>query len=295
MGGCCNCGCCGSKGGEAFNALAPDEKEIDFKYYKSNNDKFVLKLETNQNVLTFITLIEFINMLENFSPETATLPFDEPLKSKFSSKDDFLYKKMTIDEFQSFIENKIMKSKEVSEIIGKETEVKEISIDGLRELYQALKKKLDQHYKDKETNRIIRRNILAMGLLYCLSNNIGKIKLLFDIFSDEQNKISKSDDFDDFILSLFILSSYAVISARNKVSKSSNKFKPLTNEELKEAINVSELGDCEKLLEIFNEKFFDKESFNYEEFKEKFVDQNNGFGWIFCPQGIRYVLEINNQ
>ena len=31
MGGCCNCGCCGSKGGEAFNALAPDEKEIDFK------------------------------------------------------------------------------------------------------------------------------------------------------------------------------------------------------------------------------------------------------------------------
>ena len=142
MGGCCNCGCCGSKGGEAFNALAPDEKEIDFKYYKSNNDKFVLKLETNQNVLTFITLIEFINMLENFSPETATLPFDEPLKSKFSSKDDFLYKKMTIDEFQSFIENKIMKSKEVSEIIGKETEVKEISIDGLRELYQALKKKI---------------------------------------------------------------------------------------------------------------------------------------------------------
>ena len=295
MGGCCNCGCCGSKGGEAFNALAPDEKEIDFKYYKSNNDKFVLKLETNQNVLTFITLIEFINMLENFSPETATLSFDEPLKSKFSSKDDFLYKKMTIDEFQSFIENKIMKSKEVSEIIGKETEVKEISIDGLRELYQALKKKLDQHYKDKETNRIIRRNILAMGLLYCLSNNIGKIKLLFDIFSDDQNKISKSDDFDDFILSLFILSSYAVISARNKVSKSSNKFKPLTNEELKEAINVSELGDCEKLLEIFNEKFFDKESFNYEEFKEKFVDQNNGFGWIFCPQGIRYMLEINNQ
>ena len=145
----------------------------------------------------------------------------------------------------------------------------------MRELYQALKKKLDQHYKDKETNRIIRRNILAMGLLYCLSNNIGKIKLLFDIFSDDQNKISKSDDFDDFILSLFILSSYAVISARNKVSKSSNKFKPLTNEELKEAINVSELGDCEKLLEIFNEKFFDKESFNYEEFKEKFVDQNN--------------------
>ncbi len=41
MGQCCNCGCCGSKGGEAFNALAPDEKEIDFKYYKSKNDKSI--------------------------------------------------------------------------------------------------------------------------------------------------------------------------------------------------------------------------------------------------------------
>ena len=49
-----------------FKALAPYEKEIDFKYYKSTNDKYVLKLETNQNVFTFITLIEFINMLEIF-------------------------------------------------------------------------------------------------------------------------------------------------------------------------------------------------------------------------------------
>ena len=71
----------------SLNALVPDEKEIDFKYYKSINDKYVPKLEINKNIFTFITLIEFINMLENFSPETATLPFEEPLKSKFSSKD----------------------------------------------------------------------------------------------------------------------------------------------------------------------------------------------------------------
>ncbi len=71
----------------SLNALAPYEKEIDFKYYKSINDKYVLKLETNQNIFTFVILIEFINMLENFSPETATLPFEEHLKSKFSSKD----------------------------------------------------------------------------------------------------------------------------------------------------------------------------------------------------------------
>jgi hypothetical protein len=294
MGQCCNCGCCGSKGGEAFNALAPDEKEIDFKYYKSINDKYVLKLETNQNVFTFITLIEFINMLENFSPETATLPFEEPLKSKFSSKDEFLYKNMTIDEFQSFIENKIMKSKDVYEIIGKEQDLKEISLDGMREVYNSLVKKLNQHYKENNPNRILRRNILGMGILYCLSSNIGKIKILFDIFSTD-DKFTKSEELDDFLLTLFILSSYAIIAARIKVAKSSNKFKPLSNDELREAIGTSELADCENLLQFFNQNFFDKEDFTYEEFKDKFNDQNNGFGWIFIPQGIRLMLEKHNQ
>jgi hypothetical protein len=294
MGQCCNCGCCGSKGGEAFNALAPDEKEIDFKYYKSTNDKYVLKLETNQNVFTFITLIEFINMLENFSPETATLPFEQPLKSKFSSKDEFLYKNMSIDEFQSFIENKIMKSKDVYEIIGKEQDLKEISLDGMREVYNSLLKKLNQHYKENDPNRILRRNILGMGILYCLSSNIGKIKILFDIFSID-DKFTKNEELDDFLLTLFILSSYAIIAARTKVAKSSNKFKPLSNNELKEAIGTSELGDCEKLLQVFNQSFFDKEQFTYDEFKDKFNDQNNGFGWIFIPQGIRLMLEKHNQ
>ena len=294
MGQCCNCGCCGSKGGEAFNALAPDEKEIDFKYYKSVNDKYVLKLETNQNIFTFITLIEFINMLENFSPETATLPFEEPLKSKFSSKDEFLYKNMSIDEFQSFIENKIMKSKDVYEIIGKEQDLKEISLDGMREVYNSLVKKLNQHYKENNPNRILRRNILGMGILYCLSSNIGKIKILFDIFSTD-DKFTKSEELDDFLLTLFILSSYAIIAARIKVAKSSNKFKPLSNDELREAIGTSELADCENLLQFFNQNFFDKEDFTYEEFKDKFNDQNNGFGWIFIPQGIRLMLEKHNQ
>ena len=201
---------------------------------------------------------------------------------------------MSIDEFQSFIENKIMKSKDVYEIIGKEQDLKEISLDGMREVYNSLVKKLNQHYKENNPNRILRRNILGMGILYCLSSNIGKIKILFDIFSSD-DKFTKSEELDDFLLTLFILSSYAIIAARIKVAKSSNKFKPLSNDELREAIGTSELADCENLLQFFNQNFFDKEDFTYEEFKDKFNDQNNGFGWIFIPQGIRLMLEKYNQ
>ena len=83
-----------------------------------------------------------------------------------------------------------------------------------------------------------------------------KIKILFDIFSID-DKFIKNEELDDFLLTLFILSSYAIIAARTKVAKSSNKFKPLSNNELKEAIGTSELADCEKLLQVFNQSFFD--------------------------------------
>lgn len=126
----------------------------------------------------------------------------------------------------------------------------------MREVYNSLVKKLNQHYKENNPNRILRRNILGMGILYCLSSNIGKIKILFDIFSTD-DKFTKSEELDDFLLTLFILSSYAIIAARTKVAKSSNKFKPLSNNELKEAIGTSELSDCEKLLQVFNQSFFD--------------------------------------
>ena len=201
---------------------------------------------------------------------------------------------MSIDEFQSFIENKIMKSKDVYEIIGKEQDLKEISLDGMREVYNSLVKKLNQHYKENNPNRILRRNILGMGILYCLSSNIGKIKILFDIFSTD-DKFTKSEELDDFLLTLFILSSYAIIAQELKCPKSSNEFKPLSNDELRETIGTSELADCENLFQFFNQNFFDKEDFTYEEFKDKFNDQNNGFGWIFIPQGIRLMLEKQNQ
>ena len=63
-------------------------------------------------------------------------------------------------------------------IIGKEQDLKEISLDGMREVYNSLVKKLNQHYKENNPNRILRRNILGMGILYCLSSNIGKINII---------------------------------------------------------------------------------------------------------------------
>ena len=44
----------------------------------------------------------------------------------------------------------------------------------MRELYDSLLKKLNQHSEENNPNRILRRNILGIGILYCLSSNIEK-------------------------------------------------------------------------------------------------------------------------
>ena len=58
---------------------------------------------------------------------------------------------------------------------------------------------------------------------------------------------------------------------------------------------ISELKDSENLLKYFNNNFFkDKKSFDYSEFREKFINKVDTYDWIFSPNGIRYKLEHNN-
>ena len=55
--------------------------------------------------MTYIQLVDYINLLENYSIETATVPFSGKMRTEFSGKDAFLSQTMSVDEFQSFIEN----------------------------------------------------------------------------------------------------------------------------------------------------------------------------------------------
>jgi hypothetical protein len=285
-------GCCSSKNSDVFNQLAQDEKEIPFPNYISSNDRILEKMEKDYNLFNYMTLIEYINLLETFSMENATVPFSGALKSKYSSKDSFLIEHLSIDEFQSFLENKILKIKSNYELSGENETMANIFKESKREIYRTLEQKLNQNYGNKDPNRITKRNLLAFGFLSCLSTNIGKIKLFFDLFSEE-NVFKKSDELNDFLLSLFLISSYCLIAAAIKMGKNYSEVKELNDNQITNALNVMELKDNQNLLKVFNENFFDKEEFNWEEFKKKFEGEN-GFGWIFNSKGIRSNLEKNN-
>ena len=289
------CNLCRKKGYQKVNYLAPDEKEINFKDYTSPNDEPLTIIESKENFLNFVQLVEYVNLLEQFTIESSTVNSERQLRTKFSSKDEFLTKEISLEEFQSFIENKIFTLEELYEITGNNEKSASIFKQICIEVYKALELKLKQHYNESETPVIIKkRNLLAMGLLFCNSNNVEKVKLFFDIFKNDNEEIAKSEELDDYLLSLFLTGSYCLISARNKIGGNYNEVGKLPKEDLVKLVNCAELKDCENLVNMFNNNFFVKESYTWEDFKGKFEDLENGFGWIFSSKGIRRKLEENN-
>ena len=171
------CNLCRKKGYQKVNYLAPDEKEINFKDYTSPNDEPLSIIESKENFFNFVQLVEFVNLLEQFDIETSGVITDEPMHSNFSSKDEFLFKSLTLEEFQSFIENKILILEDISNSIKKE-DIK-IFNQFCNEMYQTLESKLKEHYNNNENSfkLIKKRNILAFGILFC--GFLQKLHLLY--------------------------------------------------------------------------------------------------------------------
>ena len=131
-------------------------------------------------------------------------------------------------------------------------------------------------------------------MIFCISNVLGKIKLIFDLFKNEDGEFAKSDELDKFLLASFLISSYCMVSARRKISSTNRYIPEITKEELIKCLEVCELKDCQNLLKVFNMTFFEKDSYNWIEFKSKFENKEKGFQWILSSRGIRSKLEENN-
>ena len=287
------CNFCRKKDYVRINYLAPDEKEIVLKDYSSSNDELLIIIESTKNYFTQVQLVDFVNLLEQFSLETSGIITDEPMHSDFSSNDEFLSKSFTLEEFHSFVENKILILDYLNNSLEKENII--IFKQFCDEMYKALETKLKEYYKEENSfNLIKKRNILAFGILFCDCENIEKIKLFFDIFKNEDKKeFFKSKELDDFLLTLFLVSSYCLITTRNNIANKNKGIGKLEKEDLLNLLKTSELKNCENSVKIFNDTFFKKESYNWKDFKKQFEDIDDGFGWILSSRGIRRKLEEN--
>ena len=148
--------------------------------------------------------------------------------------------------------------------------------------------------KKKNENRIKKYHILCFGILYGAGLNISKIKLIFDLFKDENGKLKKSNDFEDFLLGLFIIPAYCILYTRIKLGPRYSLIGEFDNSKVKETLENCELKDSMNLTNVTLEKIFGPENkeLTYEEWKNLFA--RHSIDYMLSAPGVRANLEINN-
>jgi hypothetical protein len=290
--------CCKRVSEDTSSIFAPGEQEISFPEYESRSDSYFALIEGKYNLIKNVQLLEFMNLLEAFSIETATINFQGKYRSNFSSKDEFLSTIIHQDEFQSFIENKLLNTDDIIEMYGEDEQTSALFKECFVKIFSSLNVKLNSIYKGGDKiDKISKRNIVGLGLLFCRGQNISKVKLFFDLFKDENERFGKSDILDNYLISLFIISSYCLLSIRMTINNPGKELPKIENNLAYNLLNSNGLAqkNCENLLKYFNDKFFEKENYTWDEFKKKFSEnKNESFSWIFSTKGIRSKLEDKN-
>ena len=276
-------------------SFAPkDEKEIEPIEYESKNDEDLSIIESKYNYLYEIQLVDYINVLEDFNLNNATLSYDEKqIKTSFSFKDF----NVSMDKllFQSLIENKLARLEALYNN-QKDEHLNSIKKLNLLELHGSLNIKLKQYLnitdKTEIKQEIIqKKHLIPLGVLFTRSDVLGKVKFIFDLFK-EGDVFQNSNDFNEYLISSFLLSSYCLVSSGNKLFKEDKeKFSKFDKKHIIELVSIYSLDNCKILLEKFVGSFFsDDNSFDWINFRQKF-EGKEGFQWILSSRGIRSKLE----
>ena len=293
-----------SKESQSTINLVQQEKEVSIASYKSDSDKFYELQEKKYNYLNKIDFVDYLYSLVNFSNENATLEDDYKNASlEVSMNDSFFNELFTTDIFQSFLENKILKHQKIYADAGNNEKVTSIFKEGFLAVNSGLGLKLSQDAKAKgnesaDKNSIVKKgDALAYGILYCGGPNFAKVKALFNIFS-ENKELKSNEKFSNFLLSLFIIPSYGMANARNKLSKF-DEIGAVDKEKFKEILDSSELKDCQNLVVVANKLIFGEDlsvSLSYDNFKSKFEvnDKDFSLAFLLSPSGVRYMLKKHN-
>ena len=277
----------------------PIEKEISIPSYASTHDKAFSKLETTYNLLREIGFEDYAYSLSIFSTENATLADDySKMPQTYAKADAFFKESLSLELFQSFIENKLYKHPQLYTTAGSNETLASTCKDCLLEIHKNLGKKMKQSDKEKglpdDPERVKKCHLLALGLLYCTGSNAAKARIFFNLFK-EGDKMKSSEELKDFLLALFLIPAYCMLFVRYKFAKNPD-IGEFTKDEMQTVLNTCELKDSIHLVDVTIETMFsgNDSGIDYETFKDKLQDKEKGIGYLFSAKGVRKLLEINN-
>lgn len=295
-----------SKQSQSVSSLIETEQEISIPQFKSEADKDYELIESKYNYLRKINYLDYLHSLVKFTNENATLEDDYSQASlEHTSNDSFFYELFSTDILQSFIENKILKHKQVYQEAGNNEKITSIFKEFLFAANNGLALKLTQDFKSKnpdkeapDKNTIVKKgDVICYGLLFCVGPNYAKVRSIYNLFK-EGEVIKKSEKLSNFLMAIFIAASYGMANARNKTSKY-EEIGGIDSERLRTLVNSSELQDCNALVDFTEKELFGDNldgQLSYEEFKAKFAekDKEKCLGFMLSPSGVRYMLQQHN-
>ena len=277
------CGCYEKYYSDTLISYANGEKQIKEKTYNSPHDDLFSFIEFEYNYISKFQLIEFVNYLAYYKDDNATI--DKKIDLKFSflpgSFDDII----SAERLNNLIENSKRKFPDLK--IDKPDEDMQLFKIVSNAMYKGVQLRFIKKNKDFKMKKI---NLLPLGVLYAKSDVGGKVKFIFDVFSEDKKISKESKNFQDYILGSFFFSSFAIVNSGNDLYKKSKLQKEeFLKDNIRKLVEIYNAENCETLLDEFNESFFTVDSLDWQAFREKF-EMENGFQWILSPKGIRAKL-----
>jgi hypothetical protein len=264
--------------------------DVKLKRYKSSNDYYYEAFEKKHNLLNYIQLSEYSILFCNFN-------FDNKNK-ELLQKQRMFTEDLEKSEFLSFFKTKIINNHLIYSL-KEDNDSKQIFIDFLGKLYDIIgkgllsyirvnNKKGEVQIKDKKQKKYF---LVALGILFCQSDNTTKIDYLFEAFSNDLNKIEASSHFQIFLYVFFLIASFAGISIIHEISKIYPKAIQTFNEEdYLKTLEIYQVQDIIEIKDQFVKNFFGaSESLTYFEYRDKLI--NDGYDWVLTASGIRATLE----
>ena len=278
------CGCYEKYYSDTLISYANGEKQIKEKTYNSPHDDLFSFIEFEYNYISKFQLIEFVNYLAYYKDDNATI--DKKIDLKFSflpgSFDDII----SAEQLNNLVENSKRKFPDLK--IDKPDEDMQLFKIVSNAMYKGVQLRFIKKNKDFKMKKI---NLLPLGVLYAKSDVGGKVKFIFDVFSEDKKISKESKNFQDYILGSFLLSSFTIVYCGYHLEDTKkNLNKDFTkNDFVNGLLKIYKLENCETLLDEFNKFFFTNNSLDWQAFREKF-EMENGFQWILSPKGIRAKL-----
>jgi hypothetical protein len=259
---------------------------------KSMQDGYYDTFNRNNNLLKYIQLTEYAVLFTNFKFQ------NDNTTDCVDQKQNIFLENLDRFDYVGFLNTKIINHHLLKSF--KQSETVQIFLDFLTKLYDIIgkglisyasmnNKKGGEKMKDKSIKKYF---LLAVGILFCHTDDGTKLDIFYHTFSNESNELVLNLHLKQFLFVQCLIASFGGMWCIHDVAKIYPKAVPNVKEEdYLKALELYEVSDIVEITDKYAINLFNETSgkLTYEEFMERITNQ--GHDWIFSGAGIRNTLE----